>query len=107
MDNHDSNLGYDDLTRLMREAEEELKKTRRETEARYLQRKQQKEEHRARIEAASMKLCSMIEAAPEPQKPEEITALAAALSHITMAMHAAENYAEYRPLTGCGIGFGV
>lgn len=91
----------------LQKMEEEKKLQQAMEKAEYMSRKQQKEEHRARIEAAAMKLCSMIEAAPEPQKPEEITALAAALSHITMAMHAAENYAEYRPLTGYGIGFGA
>lgn len=91
----------------LQKMEEEKKLQQAMEKAEYMSRKQQKEEHRARIEAAALKLCGMIEASPEPQKPEEITALAAALSHITMAMHAAENYAEYRPLTGSVLGFGV
>lgn len=91
----------------LQKMEEEKKLQQAMEKAEYMSRKQQKEDHRCRIEGAAMKICGMIEAAPEPQKPEEITVLAAALSNITMAMHAAENYAEYRPITGSGLGFGA
>lgn len=84
--------------------EEDRKMQQAEMEIRYLGRKKQKEEYRRSIENAAMKICGMIETAPEAQRPEEITALAAALSHAATAMHAAENYAESRPYFGASLG---
>lgn len=104
---NNSSFGYEDFAKMLRESEEERKLEQQEMQIRYRERKLQKEENRRRAEEAAMKIVGMIDAAPEPQKPEEIAALAAALSHVTMAMHAAENYAEYRPITGSGLGFGI
>lgn len=89
---------------MLSKMEEERKIQQAEMEIRYLGRKKQKEEYRERIENAALKICDMIEAAPEAQRPEEITALAAALSHAATAMHAAENYAESRPYFGASLG---
>lgn len=100
MSNDNSNFDYGDLARMLRESEEERKIAQAEAQIRYQERKNQKEAHRRKVEEAAMKICDMIAAAPEPQKPEEITALAAALSHAATAMHAAENYAESRPYYG-------
>ena len=81
-----------------------------ETEMRYAGRREEKAGYRRRIENAAAKVCEMIET--EAQKPaserkiEEIVALAAALNHITVAMHAAENYAESRPYYSTGFGLG-
>lgn len=87
--------------------EEERKLQQEEMQIRYQERKQQKEERRARIEAAAMKLCDTVESMEKVKSVEEIAHLAAALNCCAMAMHAAENYAEYRPITGFGLGCAV
>ena len=90
---------------MLSKMEEERKMQQAEMEIRYLGRKKQKEEYRESIENAAMKICGMIDAAPEAKRPEEIVALAAALSHAATAMHAVENYAESRPYFGVGLGY--
>ena len=88
---------------------ENAERTLREQEAqiRYAERRAMKIEHRRRIEEAAVIICEIVIAeaskGPDNRKPEEITALAAALNHATVALSAAENYAESRP--GYGVGF--
>lgn len=91
----------------LQKMEEEKKLQQAMEKAEYMSRKQQKEEHRARIEAAAMKLCDTVESMEKVKSVEEIAQLAAVLNCCAMAMHAAENYAEYRPITGSVLGFGA
>ena len=104
MSNDNLNFSHEEVVRMLRESEEERKLAQQEAQIRYQERKNQKEAHRQKMEAAALKICDMIAAAPEPQRPEEIAALAAALSQTATAMHAAENYAESRPYYGYALG---
>lgn len=104
MSNDNFNFSHDEVVRMLRESEEERKLAQQEAQIRYQERKDQKEAHRRKVEDAALKICDMIVAAPELQRPEEIAALAAALSHAATAMHAAENYAESRPYYGYALG---
>lgn len=78
-----------------------------EREIRYAERRKDKYAHRQRIEQAAAKICAMIEV--EAEKPEhspnDIALLAAALNHVTTAVHATENYAESMPYTSLSIGY--
>lgn len=104
--NNDSDFGFAawDPRSILNEFHEENRIRQQEAQTRYQDRKNQKEAHRRKVEDAALKICDMIAAAPEPQRPEEIAALAAALSHTATAMHAAENYAESRPYYGYALG---
>lgn len=104
------NDGFDFLKKMMEEQRDEQRLQAEEMQIRYAERRKQKADHRRRIEAAAMKICDMVEetaaGTEAPHKPEDITALAAALNHAAVAMHAAENYAESRPCYGTGLALG-
>lgn len=101
---------FDFLKEYMEKESEDRKMREAEMQIRYTERKKLKYEHRCRIEAASMKVCAAVDAAfaqqDTPTKPEDIVALAAALNHVSTALHAAENYAESQPYNmGLSIGY--
>lgn len=78
-----------------------------EREMRYAERKNAKIKSRETIERTAEKLCAVIETALEKeQSPNDLAALAAALSGVAAALHAAENYAESMPIYGIGSGIG-
>lgn len=105
-----SNNAYDFFKKYMEQENEERKLREEENQIRYASRRAEKIAYRRRIEEAAGKICDMVivEAAkgPENRKPEEIAALAAALNHATVAMNAAENYAESRPYYSVGFALG-
>ena len=107
---NDNNDAYSMMQKIFKEQEEERKIAEAEFQMRYADRKKEKLEYRRRIESAAMKICDLIDAAVDETdktcKPEEIVALAAALSHASTAMHAAENYGESRPYYSSGFGLG-
>lgn len=87
---------------LLRMLDDDQKLREEEARVRYVSRKEEKAERRQKVEQAAMKICDMVqmttEKNPETRRPEEITALAAALNHATAAMQMAEGYAESRPM---------
>lgn len=87
---------------LLQRMEDERKLREEEARSRYASRREEKAEHRQKVEDAVMKICDMVRIAaeknPEARRAEEVTALAAALNHATAAMQMAEGYAESRPM---------
>lgn len=86
--------------------EEERRIKEAEREIHYTERKKEKHLHRQCIEDSVEKICAMIdkESKKSEHSPNDIALLAAALSHVATAMHAAENYAEYVPHTSFSLG---
>lgn len=77
-----------------------------EREIRYASRRAEKLAAREKVEGAAIKLCGAIESALEEEhSPNDLAALAAALSGAVTVMHMAENYAESMPIYGSGIGY--
>lgn len=89
---------------LLGKMQEEQRRKEEERVARYTPRREAKAEYRRRVEGAAMKICDLIDAAagqePNGLKPEQITALAAALGHAANAVQAIESYAEQQPPGG-------
>ena len=87
---------------LLQRMEDDRKLREEEARIRYAARKEEKAEHRQKVEQAVVKICDMVQMAAERnsehRRLEEITALAAALNHATAAMQMAEGYAESRPM---------
>lgn len=98
---------YDFLKEYFEKENEERKLSEQEAQIRYTGRRNEKLAIRKRVETAAEKICSMIiteaERQPENRRPEEITAFAASLNHISVALNAMENYAESRPFFGSGL----
>lgn len=77
-----------------------------EREIRYASRRAEKLAAREKVEETAIKLCGVIEAAlGKEHSPNDLAALAAALSGAATAMQVAENYAESMPIYGSGIGY--
>lgn len=108
MSNNDN--GYESIKDFFEQQEEERKMREAEAEIRYADRRAEKAERRRRIESAAMKVCDMVDDISKKgeaeRRPEDIVSVAAALNHIAVAMHAAENYAESRPYPSTGFGLG-
>ena len=108
-----SNDAYDLFKKYMDQENEERKRREEENQIRYASRRTEKMAHRHRIEEAAGKICDMVIAEAgkgmDGRKPEEITALAAALVHASMALQTSEGYAESRPFYSSGfmIGGGI
>ena len=101
---------FDFIKEYLKEENEERNLREQEAQIRYADRRAEKMEHRRRIEEAAGRICDMVitEAAKvaENRRPEEITALAAALVHASMALQTAEGYAESRPFYSSGFMLG-
>ena len=101
---------FDFIKEYMEKENEERNLREQEAQIRYADRRAEKMEHRRRIEEAAGIICDMVIAEagkdPENRKPEEITALAAALVHASMALQTAEGYAESRPFYSSGFMLG-
>lgn len=98
----DFDYGGFDPVAMLGKMQEEQRKAEKESQQKYIPRREAKVEHRRRIESTAMKLCGLIDAAvaseePGEFKPEEITVLAAALNNLAVALHSAESCAEYQP----------
>lgn len=89
---NDNNNAFSDIWGKMNEAQ---RINREEREIRYASRRSEKIAVREKVEGTAIKLCGAIEAALDEERgPNDIAALAAALSGMAAAMHAAESYAE-------------
>lgn len=101
-----SNDSYDFFRQYMEKENEERRIQEEENQIRYASRRAEKMKYRQQIEEAAGKICDMVNAEAEKgaegRKPEEITALAAALVHTSMALQTAEGYAESRPFYSGG-----
>ena len=99
--------GYDFLKEYFEKENKERKLSEQEAQIRYTGRRNEKLAIRKQVDTAAERICSMIiteaERQPEYRQPEEITALAASLNHISVALNAMENYAESRPFFGSGL----
>ena len=102
--------GFDFMKEYMEKENEERIIREQEAQIRYADRRAEKMEHRRRIEEAASRICVMVnleaEKVTEGRKPDEITALAAALVHASMALQTAEGYAESRPFYSSGLMLG-